>query len=843
MANNIAYTLSLKDEISSKLGKISGLGDTAVKKFKALSEMTTKTQQTMNDMGKSVGSLKEKLELLKAEKEWIPVSNLNSIRAYNTEIKKLEKEIQHLDTINGSVFKRNMKDAISNLPFSDLITNPVALAGAGLFSAGKSAFDFEEGMAKINTTAQLSQPNLDKLGKNLRSIGVEYGADLNTVPDAFEKILSQTGDAKLSTDILKQALKGSKAGFTDQIVVADALAQTLSVVGKENTNAKEVLDTFFQAKNLGAGEFKDFAQYMPGLIASGKALGVNFKETAGVFSYMTAKGQSAERTAVLIENAFSAMGKSDIRKNLSAEGINVFDKKGAMRSMEQIGVDLAKRMRGMSPELKSIFLENMGIVDKEARSAFIILSDETKKLKNVMSGVNNSTGAADEALKNSMNNKQKLQQLWAKIQDLSITLGGAIAGVLVPAFDILASVLSPILSGTSWLIDLFGEYTGTILSLVSVYGALWVVSNYEIVQKKLLAIWEGRSIIQKKLKVAWIWLENIAVTAATGAIKLLIGAEKVLNVVMAMNPFGAVIVLLAGLAAGAYALTRMLKGASLHTKIMADVTKEANMRMIDEKVALDQLFGQLKKTNPGTEERKKLVDELNQKYPDLLSKYDLETAKLKDIDKIQKEVSKNMYKKITQEIKVEKAKDLMKEAEDMKDNWAGFGSTSKANEIKWKKIKALQKEAQLLLEEANKPEEEKKSTLEKQVDSHKKIVELLDTEEKINAKIQELQGLKGKEKIGTKKYKNYVAEIARLQKLLNGGSSAGGGGKSSVGSATNEAIATGGTKQTTINLNFKNVVESLVVRATDLQNSADQIEQQVGDALLRALGMAVTNVG
>jgi hypothetical protein len=50
-----------------------------------------------------------------------------------------------------------MKDAISNLPFSNLITNPVSLAGAGLFAAGKSAFSFEEGMAKINTTAQFSE--------------------------------------------------------------------------------------------------------------------------------------------------------------------------------------------------------------------------------------------------------------------------------------------------------------------------------------------------------------------------------------------------------------------------------------------------------------------------------------------------------------------------------------------------------------------------------------------------------------------------------------------------------------------------------------------------------------
>jgi len=840
MANNITYTLSLNDQISSKLSKIYGVGDIANKKFKALSDMTKKVETTMHDMGNSVGSLRQKLELLKAEKEWIPQSNLNSIRAYNTEIKKLEKEIQHLDTINGSVFKRNMKDAISNLPFSNLITNPVALAGAGLFAAGKSAFDFDEGMAKINTTAQLSQPNLEKLGKNLRSIGVEYGADLNTIPDTFEAINSQIGDVKVSSDILKQALKGSRAGFTDQVVVADALAKTLSSVGKEKTNAKEVLDTFFAAKNVGGAEFKDMAQYLPGLISSSKALGINYKETAGAFAYMTASGMDATTSSTLMDNVFSAFSKSDVQAKMAKGGVDIFDENRNVKSLDKIFMTLGDKMKKMkSDEEKSNFLENIGITDAQARKGIIALTNDTKRLSGMMGEVKNSTGAADQALKDSANSKQKLQDMWSRIQDLSITLGGAIAGVLVPAFDILAAVLGPVLTGTSWLIEKFGENKIFIFTLVGAYAALWASYNSSIAIKKLEAFWEGRSILMKKLKVAWTWLEITAQNALIGGLKLVIGQQRALNLVMGMNPFGAVILLLGGLAAGAYALTKALQKTSLHTRIMGEVTKEANLRMVDEKVALDQLFGQLKKTNPGTEERKKLVDELNQKYPDLLSKYDLETAKLKDIDKIQKEVSKNMLKKITQEIKVEKAKELLKEAEDMKDDsayWAYWG-----NDDKWRQIKEKQNEAMKLLESANEPDKKKAKALQEQVDAHKKIVELLDTEEKINAKIQELEGKKAKEKIGTKTYKGYVSEIERLQKLLNGTKS--GSSKNGVGSKTNEAIATGGTKQTTINLNFKNVVESLVVRATDLQNSADQIEQQMGDALLRTLGMAVTTAG
>lgn len=103
----------------------------------------------MKDMGGSVGSLRDKLALLRQEKDWIPVKNIEDFRKYNTEIKKLEAEITLLDTINGNAFKLNLKGAISNLPFANVITNPVAQVGMALYSAGKMAMNFDEGMAKM----------------------------------------------------------------------------------------------------------------------------------------------------------------------------------------------------------------------------------------------------------------------------------------------------------------------------------------------------------------------------------------------------------------------------------------------------------------------------------------------------------------------------------------------------------------------------------------------------------------------------------------------------------------------------------------------------------------------
>ena len=560
MSDVLTYTLSLQDQISAKLQKIGISSDTALDKFSKLQTQSVKTSQLLKDMGGSVGALRDKLNLLKAEKEWIPVSNLTSIRKYNTEIKKLEKEITRLDTINGSAFKTNLKDAISNLPMAGLITNPVVAAGAALFSAGKMAVSFEEGMAKINTTAQLAPKELKSLQQELIGMGTSVGADLSTVPEAFEKILSQTNDVKLSTDILQQSLKGSKAGFADQTVVADALSRTLSLVGKENTNAKEVLDTLFAAKRVGAGEFKDFANYVPGLVASGQALGLGFKEAAGLFSFMTAKGQSAERSTMLLENAFTALGKSEITGGLQKEGISVFNTDGSMKQMDVIFGQLQQKLQGFGNDdkAKSSFLEKIGLKDAQAKQAFMVLASDSKKLAESLREVANSEGETDKAFKNSANPMQNIAMLWSKTQQLAISFGGIVSTILVPALSGILIVVTPVFDVLTWVFDKIKDGNPLVLILAGAIGALTIAYNYNKIAAMAVTLWNWRLTVLTKLSSFWIGIQIAAINFWTGA-------QWLLNIALNANPIGLIILGVAALIALVYVVVKYYDdwGASL----------------------------------------------------------------------------------------------------------------------------------------------------------------------------------------------------------------------------------------------------------------------------------------
>jgi tape measure domain-containing protein len=62
-------------------------------------------------------------------------------------------------------------------------------------------------------------------------------------------------------------------------------------------------------------------------------------------------------------------------------------------------------------------------------------------------------------------------------------------------------------------------------------------------------------------------------------------------------------------------------------------------------------------------------------------------------------------------------------------------------------------------------------------------------------------------------------------------------------SKSNESIATGGQKNTTINITFKNMVEAMNITGKDFKESANNMSTELQDQMARVLAMAVTTAG
>lgn len=550
MASTYEYIISLQDKVSGTMQRIVGASSATIGKLTALSDKARTLQGVTGDLSGSMFQLKQRIDLLQQEKELLDPSNLGLIKQYNQEIDSLSGRIEKLDNAGRGGKLKGYLGEIGGMIRGFI--NPVTLGAAAIGFSGKSAMSFREGMAKVNVTAQLDEKGLSDLESKIKGIAKDNKFDVGVAPEAFEQIISQTADVDMSLDVLDAALKGSKAGFTDLSTVAGALAQTMSILGG-SASSLEVLDTFFAAKRVGAGEFKDFATYMPGLIASADALGVKYKSVAGVFAYMTGKGQDAARASVLMGNMFSALSRSDITKNLDKAGVKIFDAQGKMRDFVDIFRDLGGVMAGMSDQQKTGFLEKVGIVDKEAKAAFAVMGSDLDKLTESMQATANAAGETNAALEFSKNPIQTATEVWGQFRGIGRQIGDLLLPVICSGLSVLGHVLSGVSAALDGVISFFSGWVSylqegnpLVWGLTAALGALTVaLIAYEM--------WTNRAAIATKAKAVW----DGIVAAATGGWTTV---QWALNASLYACPLVWIVALVVGLIAAIVACCTKVQG-------------------------------------------------------------------------------------------------------------------------------------------------------------------------------------------------------------------------------------------------------------------------------------------
>jgi hypothetical protein len=127
------YVLNLSGNLDEKLRKI-GINNTQqLNTWARVEQQVASANRTMSQMGRSMGSIQERISALRAQREWIPSSNREAIRATNREIKKLESEMRKLENLNGGRLQGWFNQLKSSVPILNAVTNPLMLIGAGMY--------------------------------------------------------------------------------------------------------------------------------------------------------------------------------------------------------------------------------------------------------------------------------------------------------------------------------------------------------------------------------------------------------------------------------------------------------------------------------------------------------------------------------------------------------------------------------------------------------------------------------------------------------------------------------------------------------------------------------------
>lgn len=304
MANVIEYTLSLNDRVTGKLNKINITNSKALEVWAKVEQRVNSANSTMQKCGVSLGSLRERVDALRAKREWIPASNINAIRRTNIEVKALERQIRQLERVNGGKIKTMLSDAFNSIPFANTLTNPIVMAGMAGFKALETGFEREKvqvafdvllrgdtkasealreeirqyGMITPYMTVDLQEAAKmmlsfgiaqDKIMPNMKALGDIAMGDKNKLNSLTLAFSQMTSAGKLSGEDLLQMIN---AGFNPLSEISRKTGKSIGVLKDEMSKGKisadMVTQAFYSATQAG-GQFYGMTEKM-GQTAAGK---------------------------------------------------------------------------------------------------------------------------------------------------------------------------------------------------------------------------------------------------------------------------------------------------------------------------------------------------------------------------------------------------------------------------------------------------------------------------------------------------------------------------------------------------------------------------------------------
>jgi hypothetical protein len=271
---------------------------------------------------------------------------------------------------------------------------------------------------------------------------------------------------------------------------------------------------------------------------------------------------------------------------------------------------------------------------------------------------------------------EEIKQIKDRMAELTDEIGDFQAQIKVASADRIPALMSglqgliAVAQGVTGTLAMFGIETEKLdKAMVQLIGVSQALKTAQELQERGTIKVMLATIKDTAAKTANAVAAKGQAMATDGATK----AIRALGRVMASNPYAAIAAAAAAAVTAIVLLVKYMKAQTSEMQLQYKMYEEmanikggylANLEI--EKQSMNSLFEQIKKTNAGSEERKKLVDELNRNYKDYLPNLDLEKATLEELVIAQKESNVELQNKIAIQAQDKAMAEIFEKMKDLK---------------------------------------------------------------------------------------------------------------------------------------------------------------------------------
>lgn len=493
-------------------------------------------------------------------------------------------------------------------------------AATAFAQAAKSSYDFEKefrkNMLEVATISTQVTDDMTGFMNQVMSITQEIPIKAPEAAKALYSIVSAGHDGADGMKILEVSAKAAVGGLTETETAADAITTILNAYKMSAEEAGTVSDQLFTTVRLGKTTFGELGASIAQVAPIAAAYGISIDQVLGAVASLTKQGtptaQAMTQIRAAIQGTAGELGDAAFQGRTFQEALQLINEKAggsASKMKEMLGTD-----EGLAATL--------ALTGKNAKSAASDLGELQSSL--------GATEAAFEKMKDEVGNQMTL-------------LSNNIQAALRPMGEMILKEVSGIAKSFNEAFesgDLERSLT-TLKSLLEVSAAAWGAYKVSVIA----------AMVAENLRYQSSLAHMQGMTKMQALLAVLKGKTDVLTASLLKNPYALMAAAVAALGVALYKLWTYQTNAQKQQKKLNKTFSEFTVEAAKEERSLNSLFEALKRTNSGTEERKKMIKAVNDLYGQYLPKLLTEKSSLEEINEAYSIINTSIKEQIALKIK------------------------------------------------------------------------------------------------------------------------------------------------------------------------------------------------
>lgn len=493
----------------------------------------------------------------------------------------------------------------------------------------------EESIAWLEQQAKRLSTSMDENGIRIRQSATEILDAYKLVGSAKPELLQ---DKEALNAVTQQTLILAQASGMTLKDAVDAVTLSLNQFGDGADQAARYANVMAAGSKYGSAAVESVTKSLRNSGVAAASANVSIEQTVGMIEALAEKGIKDEVAGTGLKKFFLTLQTGADETNPKIVGLET--------ALDNLA---AKQLN--ATKIKEMFGE-------EGYNVASVLINETEKVKYYTQAVTGTGVAIEQAGIKSQTAAAKLDQAKNKMQEMGIALMEKLNPGLVSAANGIVNWTQKGVKLVDFIVRHIGVITTLTASIAAYYAGVKIATLWETKLKdaklatlavdKLQAVWN-------KTLLSGTLLLSSAKYALTGNIKLAAAAWKQFSALISKSPLGLILSIVTAVGVGLYQLSKRSDEAT-------DSLSRMNGELISEQHSLDSLFGALKRTAEGSQQRRDIIQQINDKYGTYLPNLLTEKSNLDEINEAYKRINRTLVTQLAMKYKNEEIGNITSEA-------------------------------------------------------------------------------------------------------------------------------------------------------------------------------------